>query len=158
MLMIKDSRYSNHKTCGPVGPSTKTEAQTLLFLTWSLSWYFGKWEMREICYLTFDPIVLLNVFPQFESNLIYGLPSNRINKAPTSSVCFPLQIETSFIIDSRHQLSLCCLHSVSNSSLQGQKRHRPIMLPVDCINDWCVSAGKDGLWALTKMLFMGNIT
>lgn len=46
--------------------------------------------MREICYLTFDPNVLLNVFPQFESNLIYGLPSNRINQAPISSVCFPL--------------------------------------------------------------------
>lgn len=46
--------------------------------------------MREICYLTPDPIVLLNVFPQFESNLIYGLPSNRINWAPIFSVCFPL--------------------------------------------------------------------
>lgn len=46
--------------------------------------------MREICYLTFDPVVLLNVFPQFESNLIYGLPSNRINQAPISSVCFLL--------------------------------------------------------------------
>lgn len=40
--------------------------------------------MREICYLTFYPIVLLNVFQQFESNLIYGLPSNRINQAPIS--------------------------------------------------------------------------
>lgn len=89
MLMIKDLHYSNHKTFDPVAPSTKTEAQTRLFLTWSLG-SFHYWEMREICYLTFDPIVLLNVFPQFESNLIYGLPSNRINQPPLSSVCFPL--------------------------------------------------------------------